>query len=61
MAEVAAAEVVGDGLSVGVQEFVHRVQRRICRIPVDRRDVRIFEALDEIVDGGGPHCGGLAN
>ena len=61
MAEGAAAKVGRDGHSIGVQELVHPVQSGICRIPVDRRDVRVFEALNEIVDGGGRHGGRLTN
>ena len=57
--EGVAAEVGEDGRRVGVQELVHRVQRGVCRLPVDLRDVRVFEALDKLVDGGGCHGGGL--
>ena len=57
----AAAKVGGDGRSVGVQELVHRVHCDVCRILVNQRDVRVFEALDELVDGGGHHGGGLRN
>ena len=61
VAEGAAAEVGGDGRRVGVQEIVHRMQRGVCRIPVDQRDVRVLEALSELVDRGGRHGGGLTN
>ena len=59
--EGAAAEVCGDGHSVGVQKLVHRVQHGVCRLLVNQRDVRFLEALDKLVDGGGCHGGGLIN
>ena len=61
MDEGTAAEVGSDGCRFGFQELVHPVQRGVCRLPVDRRDVRVFEALDELVDGGGRHGGRLTN
>ena len=42
-------------------ELVHPVQRGVCRLSIDQRDLRFFEALDEHVDGGGRHDGGLTN
>ena len=59
MAEGTAAEVGGDGRSVGVQELVHCVQHGVCRFPVNQRDVRVLEAIDKLVNGGGCHDGGL--
>ena len=59
MAEGATAKVGGYGHCVGFQVLVHRVQRGVCRLPVDRRDVRVFEALKKLVEGGGLHGGGL--
>ena len=61
MAKGAVAENGSNGRSVGIQELVHPVQRCVCRLPVDRRDVRFLEALDELVNGGGRHGGGLTN
>ena len=58
VAEGAASEVGGDGRSVRVQELVHRVKRGVHRLPVDRWDVGVLEALDELVNGGGRHGGG---
>ena len=56
-----AAEVGSDGRGVGVKELVYPVQRSVCWLAVDRRDMQFFEALDELVDGGGCHGGGLTN
>ena len=61
MAEGPTAEVGSNGCGVGVEDLVHPVQHSICRLAVDRRDVRFLEALDELVDGGGHHGGGLTN
>ena len=61
VAEGAASEVGGDGHIVGVQELVHRMQRGVCRLPVDRRDVRVLKALGELVGGEGRHGVGLTN
>ena len=61
VAEVPAVEVGSDGRGVGVKELVHPVQRGVCRLAVDLRDVRVLEALDEFVDGGGRHSGRLTN
>ena len=54
-----AAKVGGDERRIGVQDIVHCLQRGVCRLPVDQRDVRVFEALDKLVDGGGRHGGGV--
>ena len=61
MPEGAAAEVGSNGRGVGVKDLMHTVQHGVCRLAVDRRDVRVFEALYELVDGGGRHGGGLTN
>ena len=61
MAEGSAAKVGSNGRGVGVKELVHPVQRSVCRIAVDWRDVQVLEALDKLVDGGGRHGGGLTN
>ena len=61
VAEGDASEVGGDGHHVRVQELVHHVQRGVLRPPVDRRDVGVFEALNELFDGRGRHCGGEQN
>ena len=59
--ESAASEVGSNRYSVGVKELVHTVQCEVCWPPVNRRDVRVFKALDELVDGGGRHGWGLTN
>ena len=61
MAEGPAAEVGSYGHGVGVKELVHPVQRSVCRLAFDRRDVWVLEALGKFVDGGGRHGGGLRN
>ena len=61
MSEGPAAEVSSDGRGIGVEELVHPVQRSVCRIAVDRRDVRVLEAINELVDGGDRHGGGSTN
>ena len=61
MANGAVAKVGRDGRSLGVQELVRPVQRGVCRLPVDWRYVRVFEALNELVDGGVRNGGGLTN
>ena len=61
VAEGPASEVVSDRCSVGFKELVHPEQRGICCLAVDRRDVRVFEALDELFDSGFRHGGGLTN
>ena len=58
MSEGAAAEVGGEERRVRVQEFVHRVERGVRRLPVDPWDAGVFEVLDELVDRGGRHGGG---
>ena len=58
MAKGDAVKVGGDGRRVRVQELVHRVKRGVRRLPVNRWDVGVFEALDKFVDGGGRHGGG---
>ena len=58
VANGAVAEVGGDGRRFGVQELVHREQRGVRWLPVNRRDVRAFEALNQLVNRGGRHCGG---
>ena len=61
MAEGPAAGFGSNGRGVGVKELVHPVQRSVCRIAVDRRDVRVLTALDELIDGGGRHGWELTN
>ena len=61
VAEGASSKVGSNGCSVEFQEIVHPVQRGVCRLPVDCRDVRVFEALGKLVDGGGRHGEGLTN
>ena len=56
-----AAEVGSNGRGVGFKELVHPVQRGVCRITVDWRDVRVFEALNKLVESGVCHVGGLTN
>ena len=34
---------------------MHRVKRGVRRLPVNRWDFGVFEALDELVNGGGRH------
>ena len=57
----ASAKVGSDGRRVRVQELVHSVKRGVRQLPVNWWDVGVFEALDELVDGGGRHGGGLTN
>ena len=61
MAEGPAAEVGSDGRGVGVKELVHPMQRSVCRLALDRRDVRVLKDLDELVEGGARHVGGFTN
>ena len=61
VAEGASSEVGSYGRGVGFKELVHPVQRGVCWLAVDWRDVRVFEALNELVYGGGRHGGGLTN
>ena len=61
VAEGASSKVGSNGCSVEFQEIVHPVQCGVCRLPVDCRDVRVFEALGKLVDGGGRHGEGLTN
>ena len=61
MSEGPAAEVGSNRRGVGVEELVHPVQRSVCRLTVDRRDVRVLESLDKLVDGRGRHGGRLTN
>ena len=61
VSEGAASEVGRDGCGVGVKKLVHPLQHDVCCLAVDRRDVRVFEALDKLVDSGGRHGGGLNN
>ena len=58
VAEGAASKVGGYGRRIGVQELVNHVQRGVRRLPVDWRNVGVFEALGELVNGGGRHGGG---
>ena len=58
MAKVAAAEVGCGRRRVRVQELVHRVERGLRRLHVDRWDAEGFKDLDKLVDGGGCHGGG---
>ena len=58
VAEGAADKVGGDGRRLRVQELMHLVKRGVCWLPVDRWYVCAFEALDELVNGGGCHGGG---
>ena len=61
MAEGPAAEVGRDRCGVRVEELVHPVQRSVFRLAVNKRDVRVIEALNKIFDGGGRNGGGLTN
>ena len=61
MAKGPAADVSSDGRGVGVKEIVHPIQRSVCPLAVDRRDVRALKALYELLDGGVCHGGGLTN
>ena len=58
MVDGAAAKFGGDGRRVRFQELVHRVERGVRRLPVDRWDAGVFEALDKLVDVGGCNGGG---
>ena len=59
MAEGPAAKVGSNGRGVGVKEFVHPVQHGVCWLTINQRDMQVFEALDELVDGGGRRGGVL--
>ena len=62
MSEHAAAEVYVDGRRVRVEEIVHGVDRGVRWFVINWWDCGVFEALVEIIDGGGRHCmGGGAN
>ena len=61
VAEVVADKVGSDGRGIGLKEIVHPLQRGVWLLAVDQRDVRVVEALDKLVDGGGRHGGGLTN
>ena len=61
MDEGAAENFGRDRRSIEVQELVHPLQRDICWLPVDWRDMRVFESLDDLVHGGGRQGGGLTN
>ena len=61
MAESSASQVGTNKHGVGVKELVYPMQRSVCQIAVDRRNVRVLEALNELVDSGGHHGGGLTN
>ena len=53
----ATVEVGGYRRRVRVQDLLHLLKRDVRRIPVDRWDVWVFEALNKLVDGGGPPWG----
>ena len=61
MAESPVAKVGSNRHGVGVKELVHPVQPSVFQITVDRRNVQVLKALDELVDSGGLHGGGLTN
>ena len=61
MDEGPAAEVVSNGHCVGVKELMNPMQRSVCWLAVERWDVRVLKALDELGKGGGCHGGGLSN
>ena len=58
MSERAAAEVGVDGRRVRVEQLVHSVEHGVRWFTVNRWDGGIFEALHELIDGGGRHSGG---
>ena len=59
--EGTASKVGSNRRGVGVKDILHPLQRGLCRLAVNRRDLRVFEVLGELVDGGGRHGGGLTN
>ena len=57
MPERAAADICVNRHLIQVEELVQGVDCGIRRFAVDRWDRGVFEALDEIIDGGGRHGG----
>ena len=55
MPQNAAYEFGTDRRSVHVENLVKRVDCGVHGFAVDRWDCGVFEALDEIIDGGGRH------
>ena len=51
--ERAAAEVCVEQRRIRVEELVHGVDHGICRLAVDWWDGGVFEALNDLIGGGG--------